>query len=104
MHRTALYRILATLLCLACTVVFSPYSLAASTADIEKAGDVIQVLIPAIAYGTTFYLDDTEGRRQFYKSFFTNLGVTEGLKLTIDKKRPNGGDQSFPSGHGSPRK
>lgn len=101
MHRTALYRILATLLCLACTVVFSPYSLAASTADIEKAGDVIQVLIPAIAYGTTFYLDDTEGRRQFYKSFFTNLGVTEGLKLTIDKKRPNGGDQSFPSGHTS---
>ena len=58
-------------------------------------------MIPALAYGTTFYLDDKEGRSQFYKSFFTNLGVTYGLKLSVDKKRPNGGDQSFPSGHTS---
>lgn len=69
--------------------------------EIERSGDVIQVLIPAIAYGTTFYLDDAEGRPQFYKSFFTNLAVTHGLKNLIDKKRPTGSDQSFPSGHTS---
>lgn len=46
-------------------------------------------------------MDDTEGRTQFYKSFLTNLGVTWGLKYTINKKRPNGGSLSFPSGHTS---
>jgi membrane-associated phospholipid phosphatase len=89
------------LLCLLCTGFFSPACLAASTDQIEKSGDIIQVLIPVIAYGTTFCLDDKEGRAQFYKSFLTNLGVTYGLKYSIDKKRPNGGDQSFPSGHTS---
>ncbi|MCK4621250.1 MAG: phosphatase PAP2 family protein [Desulfuromonadales bacterium] len=69
--------------------------------NIETSRDVIQVLIPAIAYGTTFYLDDLEGRTQFYKSFFVNLAVTHGLKNTIEKKRPNGSDKSFPSGHTS---
>jgi membrane-associated phospholipid phosphatase len=67
----------------------------------ETAGDVLQILIPAVAYGTTFYLDDAEGRPQFYKSFFTNLAVTYGLKAAIDKERPNGADDSFPSGHTS---
>jgi membrane-associated phospholipid phosphatase len=91
---------LTILLWLICIGVFFPYPATASD-DIEKSGDVIQVLIPAIAYGTTFYLDDTEGRTQFYKSFFTNLGVTYGLKYTTNKKRPYGGSKSFPSGHTS---
>jgi len=69
--------------------------------DIEKAGDVLQILIPSIAYGSTFYLDDSEGRIQFYKSFATTVVVTHGLKYTIDKKRPNGSSKSFPSGHTS---
>ena len=69
--------------------------------DTEKAGDVLQIIIPSIAYGTTLYLDDKEGQTQFYKSFGTNLGVTYGLKYSIDKKRPNGGKHSFPSGHTS---
>ena len=69
--------------------------------DIEKAGDILQIVIPSVAYGTTLYLDDKEGQNQFYKSFGTNLGVTYGLKYSIDKKRPNGGKHSFPSGHTS---
>jgi membrane-associated phospholipid phosphatase len=68
----------------------------------EKTGDIVQVLIPATAYLTTFALDDKEGRNQFYKSFFVNLGVTHGLKVAINKQRPeNHGDYSFPSGHTS---
>ena len=69
--------------------------------DTEKVGDVLQLLIPAIAYGTTFYLDDKAGRSQFYYSLLTTAAITQTLKLTIDKKRPNGGSQSFPSGHTS---
>ena len=74
---------------------------ATASEHIEAAGDVIQILIPAIAYGTTFYLGDSEGRTQFYKSFFTNLAVTHGLKHALDRERPNGGGLSFPSGHTS---
>ena len=69
--------------------------------EIEKYGTAITVLIPVIAYGTTFYVDDAEGRSQFYKPFAVNLVLTYGLKNIIDKKRPNDLDQSFPSGHTS---
>ena len=68
----------------------------------ETAGDIIQVLIPATAFGATFFQDDEEGRMQFYKSFFTNLGTTYALKYAVNKPRPeNHGDYSFPSGHTS---
>lgn len=68
----------------------------------EKAGDVIQILLPAAAFAATLILDDKEGRPQFYKSFFVNLAVTHGLKYAINKPRPEGaGTDSFPSGHTS---
>ncbi len=72
-----------------------------AAADHEKAGDILQVLIPAISYGATFYLDDAQGRSQFHKSFVTTAGVTQVLKHLVKKKRPNGGGKSFPSGHTS---
>jgi len=68
----------------------------------ETAGDILVVALPAAAYGATFYLDDREGRMQFYKSFAAVLLVTQGLKVTIKEERPDGSDnQSFPSGHAS---
>lgn len=68
----------------------------------EKQGDILQVLIPLTAYGTTFYIDDREGRYQFYKSFLTTVIITQTLKYTVNKPRPeNNGYQSFPSGHTS---
>ena len=69
--------------------------------DTEKTATVLQIMIPSIAYGTTRYFDDEEGQIQFYKSFGANIGVTYGLKYTVDKKRPNGEKYSFPSGHTS---
>ncbi len=68
----------------------------------EKEGDIVQLLIPLTAYGATFYMQDPDGRNQFYKSFLTNLGITYSLKYTVNKQRPeNNGDYSFPSGHTS---
>jgi membrane-associated phospholipid phosphatase len=65
-------------------------------------GSFMRTLIPAVAYGTTFYMHDKDGRIQFYKSFFTNLGATYALKALISEERPNGeDDDSFPSGHTS---
>lgn len=80
--------------------------LAISTANAksssEKAGDILQILIPAGAYTSTFVMDDEEGRDEFYKSFATNIVVTEGLKYAINKPRPeNNGGHAFPSGHTS---
>lgn len=68
---------------------------------VVNAGTALMVILPATAYASTFMLDDKEGRMQFYKSFLTNLVVTDVLKVTIDKKRPNGKGKSFPSGHTS---
>jgi membrane-associated phospholipid phosphatase len=70
--------------------------------NIAKSGDIIQILIPLGAYGTTFYLDDKKGRVQFYKSFSSTILLTHTLKYTVREERPNGNNtQSFPSGHTS---
>ncbi len=74
----------------------------AGKSNIEKEGDIIQILIPLTAYGATFYMQDPDGRNQFYKSFITNLGITYSVKLAVNKQRPeHNGDRSFPSGHTS---
>lgn len=74
----------------------------AKNENIEKYGDVIQILIPAIGYGTTLYIDDDEGEKQFYKSFLSTFGTTHLLKRTVQRERPNdGNNESFPSGHTS---
>ena len=69
--------------------------------NVETGGTIIQVVVPAVAYGMTFVYDDEDGQMEFYKSFATPLATTYALKFTIDKKRPNGGSMSFPSGHTS---
>lgn len=74
----------------------------AAKSTMEKHGDILQVLIPLTAYGATFYMNDEEGRYQFYQSFLTTVVITQTLKYTVNKPRPNNnGSQSFPSGHTS---
>ncbi|PNK61602.1 phosphatase PAP2 family protein [Psychrobacter sp. FDAARGOS_221] len=74
----------------------------ANSSDIETAGDIMMVAIPALAYGSTYYMDDPEGRMQFYKSFAANAVTTYGLKKTVDRERPDHSDNdSFPSAHTS---
>jgi len=68
----------------------------------KTSGDILAVAIPLGAYGTTLYLDDTQGQYQFYKSYGTTLATTGILKLTVTEMRPDGdGEDSFPSGHTS---
>ena len=82
-------------------LIVSSQNHALATKNIEQAGDVIQILVPTIAYSSTILLNDKQGQNQFYKSFATSLLVTYSLKNTVSKKRPNGGIHSFPSGHTS---
>jgi membrane-associated phospholipid phosphatase len=68
----------------------------------ETAGDVLRVALPAAAFAMTVRRDDSQGRRQFYRSFAANVGATLLLKEVVDKERPDGtGDDAFPSGHAS---
>lgn len=68
---------------------------------LETSGDLLQVLLPATAYGLTWLKEDGQGRRSFYASFATTLGITYALKLGVHKERPGGGGMAFPSGHTS---
>ena len=66
----------------------------------QRVGDFFAILLPAVAYSSTFYLDDKDGRYQFYKSYSTTLISTYMLKYTVKEKRPDSDNKdSFPSAH-----
>ncbi|MDX1811454.1 MAG: phosphatase PAP2 family protein, partial [Gammaproteobacteria bacterium] len=67
----------------------------------EVAGDVMQWILPLTAMGMTYMEHDPEGRAMFYQSFGATAGATYGIKLSVNRTRPNGADYSFPSGHTS---
>ena len=68
---------------------------------LEEIGDVLQIALPATAFTATLFEKDTnfEGSLQYGASFGTMLATQSGIKLVVDKTRPNRGEQSFPSGH-----
>ena len=90
----------ALLTAVAFLATFGCGTLAASD-SIRSTGDILQYVLPATAIGLTIGHKDGDGALQFGESFATTLGVTYTLKYTINAQRPNGGDQSFPSGHTS---
>ena len=85
--------------CITLLIGFAAQTNADSTT--ETAGDVLQVVLPALAFGMTFVYDDSPGRVQFFESFLSTMGTTYALKYTVNRERPDGGDHSFPSGHAS---
>lgn len=87
-------------LAIASLVAFTS-GLATAQGNTERAGAVLRLLIPAAAYGMTFYWDDSEGWMQFYKAATADALTTQLLKRSIDSLRPNGEEMSFPSGHAS---
>ena len=71
----------------------------AASEGVERGGDVLQIVLPVTAFAMTFGLKDYEGTRQLTKSFLATMTATLALKVAIDAERPDGGGQSFPSGH-----
>jgi hypothetical protein len=57
---------------------------------VPGTGDILQLAIPAVAWGSTFAYGDSEGRNQFYKSAAACLAITHGLKFAVGEQRPNG--------------
>ena len=68
---------------------------------IETAGEVLTFLLPATAAGLTVGFMDTKGILQLGESGALTLGVTYGIKYTINETAPNGDSHSFPSAHTS---
>ncbi len=68
----------------------------------EKMGDILRFVIPAGAFGYSYYIGDKEGQEQFLKSTLSTLAITYALKFSVKRERPNHeNDRSFPSGHTS---
>jgi membrane-associated phospholipid phosphatase len=69
--------------------------------SLETYGDVGQIAIPAIAAVVSAAKEDGEGIVQLAISAAATFATVQILKVTVDKERPNGGSESFPSGHTS---
>jgi len=78
-------------------------ALFAERSNSEKAGDVLTLLIPAMALGATLYTEDYNGSIEFLKAYGATATATQILKYTVREQRPNNSDSytSFPSGHSS---
>jgi len=77
-------------------------SMLLAKSNTQKIGDFLASAIPAVAYGSTFFMDDEEGREQFYWAYGATMATTVALKYTVREKRPDTDTRdSFPSGHTS---
>jgi len=107
-HRSncSLYRIVISV----CLISFFTFQLKAQDTSetkpkvgtVQRVGDVFLFVLPAATLGTSLILDDDEGVWQFTKGFVLTEVITFGLKIGINKPRPDqSNDNSFPSGHTS---
>lgn len=77
------------------------YNPATASDAIVTAGDILSVFLPVGAGGLTIYNRDWNGALQLVESVALNEGATYVLKYSVNERRPNGGNYSFPSGHTS---
>ena len=76
----------------------------ASSGDLDKtAGDVLQFAVPATAFAVAAFKGDEEGEKEWLRNTTASFLVTQATKLAFNStswgERPNGGHNSFPSGH-----
>jgi membrane-associated phospholipid phosphatase len=89
--------------------LFTPIPATANTESLENVGDILQIVLPITALGTTFFVGnpeggkwDREGSRQFLLSYGSTFATTYLMKQVTQKRRPNGeAKTSHPSGHTS---
>jgi len=82
-------------------ISFSHTELYSQKSSTEISGDILSIGIPVFAFASTIvhHDDNYKGTLQFAKSLGLAMVTSYSLKYIINKKRPNGGDYSFPSGH-----
>ena len=76
---------------------------ASSRSELQTTGDIITELLPLAAFGTAYFKGDREGEKQWLRDTVVNEVLNTSLVLGFNQtslgKRPNGGSNSFPSGH-----
>jgi len=65
----------------------------------SRAGDVGAILLPVGAAGGALLAKDHRGLAQLAEAYGSAMAVVYVLKPLVDRTRPDGGHQSFPSGH-----
>jgi membrane-associated phospholipid phosphatase len=66
---------------------------------VSRAGDVGAILLPAGAAAGAIMAKDHRGLGQLAEAWASTMAVVYVLKPLVDRTRPDGGHQSFPSGH-----
>jgi hypothetical protein len=73
------------------------WSQANGKSAVTRSGDLLQVVLPLVAYGSTWYLNDLEGAKQYTQALALTLASTELLKASVGEWRPDHSDKkSFP--------
>jgi membrane-associated phospholipid phosphatase len=86
-----------TILALVLALAFVPGRARAD--GVEHVGDVAAIALPAGAAVGALVAGDHHGLAELGEAFGSTMAVVYVLKPVIDRTRPNGGHQSFPSGH-----
>jgi len=81
------------------TLTISGPLLASHKSNNETAGDITQIALPLAAVTASLYHYDKPGLIEFAYAGLTTMAAVEILKYSVNRKRPNGHDRSFPSGH-----
>src|SRR5512142_2772365 len=81
-----------------CLLGPGPARVQAKTAT-ETLGDIGQIAVPAAGLAVAGLKHDGKGVVQLAESLGSTLALVYILQPTVDRTRPNGGSQSFPSGH-----
>jgi membrane-associated phospholipid phosphatase len=82
--------------------IFTLFNANAQNKAITTSGDILQLAIPAVAFGSTLIWNDdnTKPTWQFIKAYGSGFILQQALKHIVLEKRPDGADYySFPSGH-----
>jgi len=66
---------------------------------VETLGSIGAIALPASGLLAAAVHKDGKGARQLAESYGTTMAVVYILKPLVDRERPDGGSQSFPSGH-----
>jgi hypothetical protein len=69
--------------------------------EIRKAGDYLQLGLPLVGLGVSVIDKDHELIEESLRGMTINTAITQSLKYSINRTRPDGDDLSFPSGHTS---
>lgn len=67
----------------------------------QRTGDILAIALNVVVLSKIIIDKDRNGFKEYGYSFASNTILTLGLKYGINRKRPDGENYSFPSGHTS---